>query len=335
MPEISHDNKRIARNTLMLYIRMVLIMLVSLYTSRVTLKALGATDFGVFNVVGGVVTLLAFFTSSLSNATQRFLCIGLGNGDKHATAKAFRQSFTLMLLFSAGILLAGETVGLWFVQHRLVIPEERMQAAFWVYQCALLSVVAGINSVTFIADIISRERMGIYAWLGMFEALARLGIAGALMVADADLLILYGALTALVSLLTLGFYAAYCMREFEETQCRLAWDGKLVREMAGFVGYNLFGCLAYSGGIQGTNIVLNLFFGPVVNAARGIAMQVTAVLNRLTDGVMTAIKPPIIKSYIERDVEYMFRLIENGSKYMFFLAAVIAFPAMFEMELVL
>lgn len=315
---------------------MILIMLVSLYTSRVVLQTLGVTDFGIYNVVGGVVSLLAFFTSSLSNVTQRYLCIGLGENDINKTITAFRQSFTIMLMFSAGIFIAGESIGLWFVQNKLVIPNNRATAAFWVYQCSLISIIASINQVTFISAIISRERMGIYAYLGLFEAFARLGIAVLLMsVANVDLLILYAVLLSCVSLLILAFFVIYCVRKFEEAKCKLIWNSSLVKEMSKFVGYNLFGCFAYSGGVQGTNIIMNIFFGPMLNAARGIATQVTSVVNKLTDGIMTAIKPPIIKSYIEGDIDYMFQLIEKSSKYMFFLGAIIAVPAIFEMELLL
>lgn len=334
MSERAVNNKRIATNTLYLYIRMIIITLVSLYTSRVVLQALGATDFGIYNVVGGVVSLLAFFISSLSNAAQRYLCIGLADSIESASYY-FRQSFTLMLLFSVLLLIGGETVGLWFVHNKLIIPPDRQAVALWIYQFSLFSVIISINQVVFVAAVIAHERMSVYAWFGLLEAFLKLGTAILLLLADMDLLLLYGGLAAISSMLIFCFYVVYCNRRFPETKCSFIWDKVLVKDMSKFVGYNFFGCFAYSSGIVGTNILLNLFFGPIVNAARGIATQIISVVTRLTDGMMTALKPPIIKSYAEDDTDYMLKLIENGSKYMSFLATFIAVPAIFEMEFVL
>lgn len=325
------NNKSIATNTLYLYIRMIIVMLVSFYTSRVVLQALGATDYGIYNVVGGVVSLLAFFTSSLSNAAQRYLCIGLAESTE-LTSHYFRQCFTLLLLFSVLLLIVGETIGLWFVYNRLVIPPDRLSVALWIYQFSLFSVFLSINQVVFVAAIIAREQMTVYAWIGLLEAFLKLGTAAFLLLVDMDLLLLYGLLTAVASLAVFLFYAVYCKRHFPEASYTLVWDRRLIRDMSRFVGYNLFGCFTSFGGVVGTNILLNLFFGPIVNAARGISIQIMGVVNRLTDGMMTALKPSIIKSYAEEDTDYMLKLIENGSKYMSFLATLIAMPIIFEME---
>ena len=331
---ITNKNKRIATNTVYLYVRMIIVMFVSFYTSRIVLKALGTTDFGIYNVVGGIVSLLAFFTSSLSNAAQRYLCIGMAESAE-LTSHYFRQCFTLMLIFSVLLLLFGETIGLWFVYHKLVIPPDRFFVALWIYQFSLFSVVLSINQIVFIAVIIAREQMTVYAWLGLFEAFLKLSIAILLLLVDMDLLLIYGLLTALSSLLIFLLYFIYCKRNFLETKCAFVWDKSLVKDMAKFVGYNLFGCFAYSGGILGTNILLNLFFGPLVNAARGISMQLTSAVNKLTNGIMTALAPPIIKSYAENNIDYMLRLIEKGSKYMAFLSSLIFMPLILEMEFVL
>lgn len=330
----SANNKRIAKNTIYLYIRMIIVMLVSLYTSRVVLQALGATDFGIYNVVGGVVSLLAFFTSSLSNAAQRYLCIGLADSIE-STRHYFKQCFTLMLLFSILLLIFGETIGLWFVSNKLVIPPDRFFVALWIYQFSLFSVILSINQILFVAVIIAREQMTVYAWLGLFEAFLKLSVAVLLLLVDIDLLLIYGLLTALASLLFFLLYFIYCKRHFIETKCAFVWDKSLVKDMSKFVGYNLFGCFAYSGGILGTNIVLNIFFGPLVNAARGISMQLTSAVGKLTNGIMTALSPPIIKSYAENNIDYMLRLIEKGSKYMAFLSSLIFMPLILEMEFVL
>ena len=319
----------------MLYVRMLLLMLVALYTSRVVLRELGVVDFGIFNVVAGFVSVLAFFTSSLSNAAQRYLSIGLGCGDRKATTEAFRQSHTLMLLFSAVVVFGGETVGLWFVCKGLVIPAERMQAAFWVYQSALVATVCSVLQVTFMAVIVAHERMGVYAWLGLFEAFARLGIAYVLSVTGKDRLIIYGVLTAFVSIVTLLTYVLYSYRRFTETNCHWYWNRKLVGGMSKFIGYNLFGCFSYSAGIQGVNVILNLFFGPAVNAARGIAVQVSSVVTRFSENIMTAVKPQIIKSYASGDQQYMIMLVERSSKYAFILSALIAIPVIFEAQFLL
>lgn len=336
MTDNSSNNKRIAKNTLMLYVRMFILMLVSLYTSRVVLNALGVEDFGINNVVAGFVAILAFFTSSLSNASQRYLSTGLGKEDLSETTVAFKQSFTLMLIFSLAVLVLGETVGLWFVSNKLVIPSNRVSAALWIYQFALISTICSINQVTFMAAIVAREKMGVYAYLGIFEAVARLAIAFMLQwFTNVDHLILFGFLTAVVSILTFIFHISYCVLKFPEVKCRVCWHKRLVKEMSGFISANLFGCFAWAAGVQGINIILNMFFGPVVNAARGIAAQINGVVSRFTENVMTAMKPQIIKSYAGGELDYMKMLIEKSTKYMAILAAFLAIPIMFEAKFVL
>ena len=336
MSATSENNKRIAKNMLFLYMRMLLIMGVTLYTSRVVLQVLGVEDFGIYNVVGGVVSIMAFFISSLSNVSQRYMNIGLGKQDIREVEYAFRQSFTLMCLLSAILLLLGETLGLWFVYNKLVIPPDRTVAALWVYQFSLISVLSAINQVPLMGSIVAHERMNMYAYLGLFEACARLLIVYFLKVFGTfDSLILYGMLTALVSFITWLLYAIYCIRVFSECKLRFYWDHSLVKDMSRFIGQNLFGCFAWSAGIQGTNILLNLFFGPAINAARAISVQVSAVVTRFTENIMTAVKPQIIKSYASGDREYMIVLIVKSSKYAYFLAALFAIPVMMEIEFLL
>ena len=336
MPSTSENNKRIAKNTLFLYVRMLLIMGVTLYTSRVVWQVLGVEDFGIYNVVGGVVSIMAFFISSLSNVSQRYMNIGLGKQDIREVEYAFRQSFTLMCLLSAMLLLLGETLGLWFVCNKLVIPPNRMVAALWVYQFSLVSVLSAINQVPLMGAIVAHERMNMYAYLGLFEACARLLIVYFLKISGTiDSLILYGMLTALVSIITWLLYAIYCIRVFSECKLRFYWDHSLVKDMSRFIGQNLFGCFAWSAGVQGTNILLNLFFGPAVNAARAVSVQVSAVVTRFTENIMTAVKPQIIKSYASGDREYMIVLIQKSSRYAYFLAAILAIPVMVEIEFIL
>ena len=336
MSATSENNKRIAKNTLFLYMRMLLIMGVTLYTSRVVLRVLGVEDFGIYNVVGGVVSIMSFFISSLSNVTQRYMNIGLGKQDLMETGCAFRQSLTLMWLLSVLLLLFGETLGLWFVYNKLVIPPERLGAAVWVYHFSLISILSAINQVPLMGAIVAHERMNIYAYLGLFEACARLFIVYLLEAfGTIDSLILYGLLMAIVSVFVWLIYAIYSVRSFTECKFRFYWNYSLVAEMSKFIGQNLFGCFAWSAGVQGTNILLNIFFGPAVNAARAVSVQVSAVVTRFTENMMTAVKPQIIKSYASGDCEYMVTLIEKSSKYAYFLAALIAIPVMVEIEFIL
>lgn len=310
-------------------------MVVSLYTSRVILEVLGVTDFGIYNVVAGVVIMIGFFQSSLANAAQRYLSISIGKGDKEGTRNVYSQCFTIMLSFSIFVLIVGETFGFWFVKTKLVIPEERMTAALWIYQFSLLSIFFSLINVTAIANIISRERMNIYAYLGLFEAFSKLAIVYLLLATSFDKLIVYGLLLSVLTIIYFVIYNGYCLKKFEEANWKLTWDKGLVKDMFKFIGFNLFGCFAYSGAEQGISIVMNMFFGPVVNAARGISTQVVGVVNRFSDSIMTAFKPQIIKSYASDDKAYMFFLIDKSSRFSFFLASLISFPIIANIDIVL
>ena len=335
MSDNTLNNKRIARNTAFLYFRMFISLVVALYTSRVTLQVLGVIDFGIYNVVGGVVLMLGFFQSSLSNVAQRYITVALGKNDMISAEHAYRQSLSIMLLFSAFILIAGESVGIWFVEKKLVIPTERMEAALWIYQLSLLSVIFSMNTITPIAAIVSREKMSFYAYLGLFESFSKLIIAYLLLIATHDKLIVYGILMALVSILTFTIYFIYCTVKFQECRPKWYYNRQLVREMSSFIGYNLFGCLAYSGSEQGITILLNMFFGPVVNAARGVSSQVVHSVMRFSENVVTAFKPQIIKSYISNDFNYMHTLIEKSSKFSYFMSAILTFPIIANMQEIL
>lgn len=334
MADNTENNQRIARNTLSLYLRMAILMIVTLYSSRVLLKVLGVDDFGIYNVVGGFVAILAFFTSSLANVSQRYLNIGLGKNDITLSKHYFSQSFTVILLFSIVVLLVAETLGLWFVYNKLNIPEDRHSASIIVYQFSVLSAFLSINQTTFLGAIVAYEKMNIYAYLGLFEGVAKLIIIFILQLSNIDHLILYGGLTLLISLFCTFIYIWYCTR-FDIFTLKLSWDKPLVKEMSRFVGCNLFGCFAYSAGVQGTNIVMNLFFGPVVNASRGIALQISSVAIRFTESIMTAFKPQIIKSYGSKDVAYMKQLVEKGSKYSLLLALIICVPILYKTDFIL
>lgn len=335
LTQTSEKSKRIANNTGAIYIRMIVVMLVTLYTSRVVLQQLGVIDFGINNVVAGIVSLLAFFSSSLSNAAQRYLSIGLGEHNTPKTRLYFRQSFSLMVIFSVAIFVLAETVGLWMVYTQLSIPASRLDAAVWAYHFAVVSVVCSILQVPFLAAIIANERMKMYAYIGLFESFARLVIAFLLAIGNCDKLILFSALSATVSILTLMSYILYDRISFQECRISWIWQSNLVKEMLRFIGYTMFGCLAWSVSNQGMNIVLNIFFGPAINAARAIALQVSATIDRFSSSLITAAAPQIIKSYAEKDINYMTSIIEKVSKFSFFLACTMAVPIIWETEYIL
>lgn len=334
-------NKRIARNSMFIYLRMLVVLGVTLYTSRIVLEALGVTDFGIYNVVAGIVTLFSFFTGSLANGVQRFLNVGLARDEEANPGKMlltrtyFNQSMVIHLLFAGLLLLVGETAGAWFVTRKLVIPPDRLQAAFWAYQYALLYMVVNIIQIPYMAVIVSRERMSVYAIMGFVESIFKLGCVFLLLLApQPERLPLYSALvTVSMAVYTFGYFL-YC-RRFPETRLCWIWNRGLLREMGRFLGLTMFGGLAWSGGTQGVNILLNLFFGPAVNAARGIAMQIFGIVSHLTDSIFTAVKPQIIKSYTRGDTAYLYSLVFKSSVYAFLFMLLISIPMIMNSQTVL
>lgn len=333
--DISTKGQRLAKNSLFIYVRMLIIMVVTLYTSRVVLEALGVVDFGIYNVVAGIVTFLSFFNVSLVNVIQRYLNIGLAQQNPLLTRKYFNQCMSLYLCFVALILVVGETAGSWFVLNKLVIPPDRLQAAFWTYQFSLLYGVINIFQIPYMGVLIAREHMSVYAYMAFIEVGLKLVCVYVLLVCPSpERLPLYSAfLAASMGLYTL-IYALYC-RRFSETRLEWVWDKSLVKEMGRFIGMTLFGSFAWLVGAQGTNILLNLFFGPIVNASRGIAVQVSGTINRFTDSIITALKPQIIQSYSSNEMAYMHSLIHKGSVYAFIFMSMISAPLLFNIHAVL
>ena len=314
---------------------MLLSMLVSLYTSRVVLNVLGETDFGVYNVVAGVVIMLGFFQSSLSNAAQRYISIAIGKNDIVSAKEAFKQSRTILLLFSILVMLLGESIGLWFVGNSLNIPVGRKCAVCWIYQFSLLSTFVTLNEVSMIALVISREKMSFYAFLGLFDVTFKLVIVYFLVFVNSDKLVVYGLLVLLVTLLTYCIYYFYCKNHFNEFSNRLYWNHKLAKEMFKFVGYNMFGCFSYACSDQGVSIILNIYFGPSINAAKGISSQVMNSVIRFTDSILTAFRPQLVKSYAANDLDYMRILLEKSSKLAFFFTALLICPFIMNINYVL
>lgn len=330
----SENTKRIAKNTLMLYCRMLFSMLVSLYTSRVILNALGVEDFGIQNVVGGVVGMFSLLSGSLSAAISRFLTFELGKGDRERLAKVFSTSLVVQVILAIAIVVLLETIGIWFLNHKMVIPEERMFAANWLFQLSVIGFVISLISVPYNASIISHEHMSTYAYIGMADVVAKLLIV--IIIANlpvgADRLIFYATLLSIEGLMFQGFYWRYCRKHFEECRFRLQLEKPLLKEMTGFAGWNFIGASSAVLRDQGGNVVLNLFWGPTLNAARGIAQQVSNAVGGFVGNFMTALNPQITKSYASGDKEYLMKLIFRAARFSFYLLFILSLPVFFNAE---
>lgn len=330
------SNTQIIKNTLALYFRMFLNMVVVFYTSRIVLDALGVEDYGIYNVVGGIVYLFTFLNTSMSSATQRFLTFEIGKrSDLNRMTKVFSTSLNIHVLMSLVILILGETVGLYFLNVYMVIPLERMFAANWVYQCSVVSCCLGIMSLPFNAIIISYERMRVFAWISIFDVVLKLVIAYLLYLTAYDKLVVYSSLLLLVSLTTPLIYYSYCRKHFLECEFKLVKDKVLFKEMCNFAGWNLIGNFAYMGFTQGINILLNVFFGPVVNAARGVAVQVQGAVGQFSRNFQMAVNPQITKKYAVGDLKSMHTLLYRSSKFSFFLILIISLPVILQTEKIL
>ena len=329
------SNKTIAKNTVFLYVRMMVVMVVTLYTSRVILNVLGTSDYGVYNVVGGIVTIMAFLNSALAASTSRFLTYALGQGDEGQLKKTFSASLNLHILIALLVLVLGETVGLWFFYEKLVIPEDRVQAAFWVYQFSIATTMINFTQVPYNASLIAHEKMSIYAYVGLYEAISKLIIVYLLLVSPIDKLIFYGLLLMLNSALIQTFYRFYALRHYDECRFRMVSDKALYRELLGYSGWDLFGNLAIVCQSQGVNIVLNLFFGPVVNAARAIAIQIQGAVTQFVTNFMTAVRPQVIKSHAEGNDTKMYTLTFYAAKFSYMLMLALVLPVCFEIKFIL
>lgn len=329
------DNKRIAKNTLLLYFRMLVMMLLGLFTSRVTLHALGASDLGIANIVGGVVTMFTFLNGTLSGATQRFITFALGERDKQKLQDTFSAAFLLHTLLAVILVLLIEIVGLWFLYHKLNIPEGRMTAAFWMFQFSAISCGLNITQVPYNACIIAHEKMGAFAYLSIFDVVAKLAIIYVVWAYSGDRLILYGALWFCVGIITLALYRIYSIRHFEECHYKRINDHELMKRMMNFAGWDTFGNLALTLGGQGVNILFNIFHGTIVNAANGIAQTVTGQVMSFVSNFQTASKPQIVKLYASCDWDEMYQLIENTAKFSGFILLFLGIPVFIEIDFIL
>lgn len=324
----SVNNKRIAKNTLYLYLRMLFVMAIGLYTIRAILDILGVVDYGIYNVVGGVVTMFAFMNKTLSTSSQRYFSIELARGDKDRLNKWFCLNITSFLAIGIAITIFLETVGLWFLNTQMTIPEERMVAANVVYQLSIISFLFQIISVPYLALIIAHEKMNVFAYVGIIEAIGRLAIVFILMILTYDKLIIYGILILVLSVGVSMSYIAYCWKNYPESSYRLYWDTTEVKELLGFSGWHFLGTFSTTCRSQGINILLNMFFNPAVNAARAVAFQVNSHIMQLSSNFFTAIKPQIYKSYAKGEYEELFKLIMRSTVICAFLISIIAFPVL-------
>ena len=335
MTDTAQNNKRIAKNTLLLYFRMLLTMAVSLYTSRVVLSTLGVEDYGIYNVVGGVVAMFSVISGSLSAAISRFITYELGKGDKKALENIFSSAVTIQLALGLIILILAEAIGVWFLNAKMNIPESRMYAANWVFQLSIVTFIINLISVPYNAAIIAHEKMSAFAYISILEVSAKLLIVYMLLISPIDRLIFYAILMASVALIIRFVYGYYCKRHFEECTYNFVFDKCLLRKMFNFAGWNFIGSTAGILRDQGINLLLNLFFSPVVNAARGISVQVNYAISSFCSNFLTAVNPQIIKSYSENDLNRSYYLVTQSARFSFLLLSALSVPIICETEYVL
>lgn len=333
--QTSDNNKRIAKNTLLLYVRMLFTMAVSLFTSRVILNTLGVEDYGINNVVGGIVTMFSVLSGSLSSSISRFITFELGKGNIERLKTIFSTGINIQLGMSVLIIIIAEAVGIWFLNTKMNIPTDRMVAANWVFQCAILTFVLNLLSVPYNAAIIAHEKMSAFAYISVVEVSLKLIIVYMLMISPFDRLETYAVLLLLVGTVIRFIYGYYCKRHFEECTYHFVFDKPVLKEMTGFAGWNFLGNGAYMLNTQGVNILMNLYFGVAVNAARGIATQVDAALKQFVNNFTTAVNPQITKSYAQGDLDYMHKLVCRSAKFSAFLMMFFAVPIILETNTIL
>ena len=335
MFDSSSNNKRIAKNTLLLYFRMLLLMLISLYTSRVILNALGVEDYGIYNVVGGVVTMFTMLSGSLSSAISRFITFELGTGDTEKLKKIFSSSITIQAGIAIIIIVIAETLGLWFLNEKMVIPENRMNAANWCFQFSILTFSVNLISIPYNATIIAHEKMSAFAYISILEAIGKLAIAWLIAFNPIDRLIFFAGMVAVLAIVIRIIYGIYCKRHFEECTYHFIYDHDLLKRMFGFAGWNFIGSSSIVLRNQGSDIILNLFFGPTVNAARGIAVKMDSVITHFVTNFMMALNPQITKSYASGDSDYMFKLIFQGARFSYYILLLLALPVILNTHYIL
>ena len=331
----AENNKRIAKNTLMLYFRMLVMMAVSLYTSRVVLDTLGVSDYGIYNVVGGFVTMFSLISGAMTTATQRFLSFAIGEGKKEEVTSLFSTAVIIHIGLALIILIAGETIGVWFVANKMNFPPGRYTAAIWVFEFSLLTFLVSVINVPYNAAIIAYEKMSAFAYISIIEVGLKLLIVYLLLITPFDRLIFYAILMAVVQLGVQLIYASYTHRKIKTCHCNWKLNHEYFKQMTSFVSWNLIGSLAGVCKDQGLNVVLNLFFGTAVNAARGVAVQVSTAINRFVTNFQMAMNPQIVKLYAAGEKKEMFKLVFRGSRFSYLLLLCLSLPIVIEAPFIL
>jgi len=305
---------------------MLLVMGVSLFTVRIVLKVLGVEDYGIYNVVAGIVSMFGFLSGTMASASQRFFAFEIGKKDFVKLKQTFSMTVTIYAMLAILIIILAETVGLWFLNNKMTIPPDRMEAARWVYHFAIASFVVTIMAIPYNAAIIAKENMKVFAFISIIEVLLKLGIVYILVLFDVDKLKLYAVLMLISTICIQASYSLYCRRAYSEFKYSFYWDRGLFQTLVGFSGWMVFGCLADMLSKQGVNVLINVFFGPIFNATRAIAIQIHTAVNSFVLNFIMAVNPQIIKSFSSGDIQYAYRLVFSSSKISFFLLFFLTFP---------
>lgn len=329
------NNTTIAKNTMFLYFRMFLTMGVGLYTSRLVLDALGVVDYGIYGIVGGIVTMFAFLNSAMASATQRYLSFDIGRNDIERLQKTFNATLNIHFLVALIILILAETIGLWFINYKLDIPADRMVAANWVYQFSIFAFILNVIQVPYNALLFAREHMSVYAYISILETVLKLAIVLYLVQADSDKLILYSILTFGVAFVIRMTYQIYCRKRFPESKYKFYWNKAYYKELMSYSGWNLFGNIAAVARSQGSNILLNLFFGPVANASYSITLMVQGITGNFVSNFQVAVNPQIVKNYAAGEKQASLNLMYKSSKFSFFGMLILVVPLLVNLEYVM
>lgn len=335
MSDQSANNKRIAKNTAFLYIRMILVLLVSLITTRIVLKALGVVDYGIYNVVAGFVSMFSFLNTSMSNGIQRFYNYRLGANDETSVTDVYNTALQIQGLLAIIILVLLETVGVWYMTTQMVIPAERMNTAMWVFQFSVLSMLFVILQIPYSAAIMAYERMDYYAYVSIFDVVAKLIIAYLLMTTSYDRLWLYGFLNLVISIISFGMYLVYSKLHFKHLKIKFKYYKEYFKPMLSFSGWNVFGSFAYMIKGQGLNMLLNVFFGPIVNAARGVSNMIMSAIQGFQGNIVVAFRPQLVKSYSAGEHQRVKKLFYSLSKISYLMLAMLSIPVMMELDYIL
>lgn len=313
---------------------MILLMFVNLYTSRVVLEALGVEDYGIYNVVGGLVIISSFFRNTMASATQRFLSYSIGKGNIDEIQDTFKTSLFLHVIICLVTFILAECVGVWFLNTQLIIPEDRVYAANFVLQFSIISFIYNTISVPYNAVIIAREKMGVFAYMSLLEAFLKLFVAYVIMIDVQDRLIFYGILMMVNSILMRSVYTSYCKRHFQEAVFSFKYNPKILKEMTGYMGWSLYANMSGAFFGQGVNVVLNMFFGPAVNAARGLAYQIQHAIRNFAINFQTAVNPQIVKYYASDNLKEMYILMKRSSRFSFYVLLIICMPVILTTDII-